>query len=39
MRPLGNDIIDDYLHGAEIDPCNYDAYDLGKLDEFLGNEE
>ena len=34
-----NDIIDDYLGGKMIDPCEYDAFSLEKLDEFLGNDE
>ena len=32
------DLIDAYLHGEEIDPCDHDAYCLEKLSEFLGND-
>lgn len=39
MKSIGEDIIEDYLSGEMIDPCEYDAYSLEKLDEFLGNDE
>lgn len=34
-----DDLINDYLAGKIIDPCDYDQYSLGKLDEFLGNSD
>ena len=38
MKP-SDDIIEDYLSGAEIDPCDYDAFAMEKLHEFLGDDE
>lgn len=32
------DLIDAYLQGAEIDPCEHDSYCLEKLDEYLGSD-
>jgi len=39
MRSPDEEIINDYLDGKIIDPCDYDAFSLEKLDEFLGNDE
>lgn len=33
-----DELIDKYLSDEIIDPCEYDAYPLQKLDEFLGND-
>ena len=38
MQLPEDELIDKYLSGEEIDPCEYDAYSLEKLDEFLGND-
>lgn len=38
MNNSEDDIIDDYLNGKVIDPCEYDAYSLEKLAEFLGDD-
>lgn len=39
MQLPEHEIIDDYLSGESIDPCEYDAYSLEKLSQFLGDEE
>lgn len=39
MKLPEEQLIDDYLNGEIIDPCDYDQYSLEKLDEFLGNDE
>ena len=37
MEP--GDIIDDYLDGKNIEPCEYSEYEIEKLEEFLGEDE
>ena len=39
MKGLEEDIIENYLSGENIDPCEYDEFSLRMLDEFLGNDE
>ncbi len=39
MQSPKSDIIEEFLHGSIIDPCDYDAYSLEKLNEFLGDNE
>lgn len=34
-----HDLIEDYLEGKMIDPCEYGQYELEKLAEYLGEEE
>lgn len=38
MELSEEELIDDYLNGKIIDPCEYDAYSLEKLAEFLGDD-
>ncbi len=38
MKNSEDDIIDDHLNGKVIDSCEYDAYSLEKLAEFLGDD-
>lgn len=38
MNP-DEEIIEAYLNGEEIDPCEYSQMSVEKLNEFLGNDE
>lgn len=35
---MPEDLIETYLRGEDIDPCDHDAYCLEKLAEFLGDD-
>lgn len=36
---MEKDILDEYLDGDEIDPCEHSQWEMEKLAEFLGNED
>ncbi len=35
---MEQDIIDEYLSGAEIDPCKHSQFEMERLAEFLGDD-
>lgn len=39
MKGIEEDIIDNYLSGEIIDPCEYDEFSLARLNDFLGEDE
>lgn len=38
MQLPEEELINDYLNGEVIDPCEHDQFDLEKLGEFLGED-
>lgn len=36
---MSKDIIEDWMGGQEIDPCEYDEWQIRQLEEFLGEDD